>query len=609
VESGARILSRSRLVALGVAVATFVAFFPALGAGFVTWDDDRNFLGNPSYRGLGAAQLHWMWTTFHMGHYVPVSWMTLGLDYVVWGMDARGYHLTNLLLHTANALLFFFIARRLYALVGVASADSRGIRAEIPAALAVLFFAIHPLRVESVAWITERRDVLSEFFFLLSVVTYLRATERESRSGKSYWASVVLFVCALLSKATAMSLPVVLAILNVYPLQRLRAPWRSAQAKRVYRELAPFVVLAALIVPLTLAALTRPAQLSLPSKIAVSMYGIAFYLWKTIAPTDLAPLYPMPEHVDPLAIVYLTSAGIVIALCVVFWMLRRRWPGLATAWLAFLVILLPMLGAVQNGPQLVADRYTYHPSPALALMFGAIVAPAWRLPRVRIALASSVCATLGMLTFDQTRIWHDSESLWSHDVRLQPESSIAQLSLARELMKRADYNQAVVHYDEAVRLDPNYAEGHNNYGVALAAVNRPAEAIDQYRAAIALQPTYDEAYTNWGIALTQLGEVAQAIERYQQAIALNPSNATAHTNWGNALVRLGRPADALDHYRAAVAVRPDLAEAHLNWGVALARLRQYPAAVTHFRDALRLDPTNTDAQQYLDRAMQLSQGR
>ena len=608
VEPGAWILSRTRSVPLALAIVTFVAFLPALNADFVAWDDDRNFLGNPDYRGLGAPQLRWMWSTFHMGHYVPFTWMTLGLDYTIWGMNPMGYHLTNVLLHAANAVVLYFVARRLFAAAGLTGSDA-GVSSELPAVVAVLFFAIHPLRVESVAWITERRDVLSELFFLLAVLTYLRAVEREPRAASWYWSSVVLFLVALLSKATAMTLPLVLAVLNVYPLRRIRDGWLGAPSRRVYAELLPYLALSAIAVPVTLAALTQPAQLGLAGKIAVSFYSLAFYLWKTIAPVRLAALYPMPAHVQPAGTVYVASGLLVIALCVIAWGVRRRFPAATVAWVAFLVLILPMLGAVQNGPQIAADRYTYHASPALALLLGAAATLGHMSRRRRLGVITTVLFTLGMLTWEQTKVWRDSESLWAHDVRLQPESSIAQLSLATQLMKRGAFDQAAAHYAEAVRLDPDYAEGHNNFGVALARSGRTAEAIEQYKLAASLQPANDETHTNWGIALAELGLVDQAVQQYQQAIALNPRNVAAHTNWGNALVRLGRPSEAIDHYGAALQIQSDDADAHLNLGVALALLHRYAEAAEQFRAVLRIDPSNGDAQTYLDRAMQLSQGR
>jgi len=612
-EGGRRVAHR--LIPLFVALFTFIAFLPALRATFVTWDDDRNFLDNLAYRGLGWPQLRWMWTTFHMGHYVPLSWMTLGLDYTLWGMNAAGYHLTNLLLHTANAVIAYFLARRVLILSTAVPAESRALSTSLAAAFAALFFAIHPLRVESVAWVTERRDVLSELFYLSSVLLYLRAKERPEKR-QWYWLSVGLFACALLSKATAVTLPAVLLLLNVYPLRRLgrAVAWWRAAARRVYRELAPFALLAAAIAPLTIFALSPPKQLTFAEKMAVSAYSLALYLWKTIVPTGLSPLYPMPTAIDAGAPVFVVSYLVIIALLVIVWLARRRLPALLAGCIAFLVIILPMLGVVQNGPQIAADRYTYHSALVLGLLgVSGILALARRHlrtnagPSLRLitVVTCGLLAVLGVLTWKQAMIWQDSQTLWAHVVRLEPRSSIAHLSLANELVKQDRVADAIPHYEQSVALDPDYAEGHNNLGVALVKVGRVEEAIAQYQRAIALKPAYDEAHNNWGIALARRGDLEGAIVHYQQALALNPRRADAQTNWGNALVRLGRPSDAIAHYVVASRIKPDDADVELNWGVALARQGKLSEAIAHFQRALVLNPAQAEAKAYLERATEL----
>src|SRR5207245_6222931 len=279
-----------------VALVTRAAFQPTLHNQFVNWDDDVNFLDNPHYRGLGGAHLRWMWTTFHMAHYIPLTWMTLGMDYVLWGMNPVGYHLTSLLLHVTSAVVFFFLARRLLTLA-LPLASGRGHALTVSAGFAALVFAIHPLRVESVAWATERRDVLSGLFYLLTLLSYLGACERGARGRRSYWLSVALCACPLPPKSMAVSLPVVLLILEVYPLRRLGGSlgWASASARRVYVEKIPFVLLAAaasalaLLAQLSSRAMVSVAHLSALDRLAVSAYGLSFYLWKTVVPLNLSP--------------------------------------------------------------------------------------------------------------------------------------------------------------------------------------------------------------------------------------------------------------------------------------------------------------------------------
>src|SRR5437879_3210461 len=331
-----------------VALLTLAAFLPALQNQFVRWDDDENFLDNLQYRGLGWMRLRWMWTTFHMDHCAPLTWMTLGLDHVLWGMNPLGYHLTSLLLHAANAAVFYVVVLRILTLAVPRLAD-RGRALAASAGFTALVFAIHPQRVESVVWVTERRDVLSGLFYLLTILVYLRACAPEAPGRRSYWLSVALFGCALLSKSMAVSLPIVLLILDVYPLRRLGGPlgWWSEPARRVYVEKIPFVLLAAAASALAVRAqvllhsMAPLDQLSVPARLAVSAYGLSFYLWKMLVPSNLSPLYERPLAVDPLAMPFILSYGVVLAITAIALALRRRVPGLSASWSAYVVALLP----------------------------------------------------------------------------------------------------------------------------------------------------------------------------------------------------------------------------------------------------------------------------
>ena len=611
---------------------TFIAFLPVLGNGFVNWDDEKNFLNNPHYRGLGLSQLAWMWTTFHLGHYVPLSWMTLGLDYSVWGMKPAGYHLTNLLLHTANAVILSFVARRVLRLASTEpeQVEPRGVEALIvtaTAGFAALLFAVHPLRVESVAWVTERRDVLSLFFYLLSVLTYLRAHDagkqpashpaeagaNESATEGSlsigdhrfYWASVALFVGALLSKATAMTLPAVLAILNVYPLKRVggAAGWWSAQARRVYVELIPFALATAGTVVLSIVALQPPSQLGAGAKLAVSAYSLSFYFWKTIAPLRLSPLYEMPQSITPWAAEYVVSYGVVMAGAGVAWAVRRRRPGVTAALAAFVVMILPMLGVVQNGPQIAADRYTYYAGCAAAILIAAgVVSLGRRYHLATTGVGVAIVIVLAALAWRQTNVWHDSDALWAQVLAVDDESSIGHSAMANLLYKQDKVEEAIAHSRRSIAIAPNFAEAHNDLGVGFARQGRIPEAIEQYQQALMLKPSYDEAENNLGVVSVHEGQLDEAIDRYRRALAVNPDNADAQVNWGNVLVRLGRPAEAIDHYREALRIRPDHADAHHNWGVALAQQGKYAEAIEQFRQALDINPGHVEAKDYLERA-------
>ena len=292
-----------------VAVLTFLAFLPTLDNGFVDWDDISNLGDNESYRGIGRTQIAWMFTTFHMGHYIPLTWLTFGLDYAVWGMDPFGYHLTNLVLHAANAALVYWIAVWLLTLA-VPGLSSEWLGLRLTAMTAALLFSLHPLRVESVAWATERRDVLCGFFYLLAILAYLRACEAQSASARGrrlwYGAAVAAFAISLLSKSMAVSLPVVLLLLDIYPLRRLtldRAILKEPRQRLVLAEKIPFVILSAAAAVAAVVAVRRGAllapmsELGIVERVTLATFSLAFYLWKMLAPVNLSPLYEMPDSI------------------------------------------------------------------------------------------------------------------------------------------------------------------------------------------------------------------------------------------------------------------------------------------------------------------------
>src|SRR2546422_618954 len=535
------------VIPLVIAFSTFAAFLPALQNQFVSWDDAENFLDNPHYRGLGWTHLRWMWTT-HLGHYIPLTWMTLGLDYLLWGMNPVGYHLTSLLLHAANAVVFFFVVRRLLtrALPGP---SEHGYALAVSSGVAALVFAIHPLRVESVVWVTERRDVLSGLFYLLTILLYLRAREREERGRGWYWLSVAAFVCALFSKSMVVNLPVVLLILDVYPLRRLGGAvgWLSESARRVYVEKIPFVLLAAAASAIALWAqlshdtMVSVVQLSAPGRLAVSVYGLSFYLWKTVAPVNLSPLYELPPTVNPWAPPFLLSYGLVATITAIVLAFRRRVPGLPAAWVVYIVVLLPVLGIFQSGPQIAADRYTYLAGLGWAILAGAGLLSSWsRLPLLLIGLVVFIPVGLGTLTWNQVHVWHDSKTLWAHALAIDPNSSVAHNNLGEALAQQGNLAEAIEHYRQALNIKPDHADAHYNLGGALAQQGKLADAIHHYQRALQITPDDADAHIHWGLALAQQGRLAEAIEHYRQALRINPGHADAPSNLLNAIRGLDR---------------------------------------------------------------------
>jgi tetratricopeptide (TPR) repeat protein len=571
-----------------VGVVTFLAFLPVLQADFVTWDDNRNFTGNPEYRGLGWTQLKWMWTTTLMGHYIPISWMTLGADYVLWGMNARGYHLTNLVLHCAATIALYFVIVRL-----LESHQPTSPRLPIAAAAGALLFGVHPLRVESVAWITERRDALSLLLMLVSILLYLE----HRRSGRSahYAGALATFVFALLAKASVVTLPAVLLVLEVYPLRALRGI-SDPESRRVWRRLAPFFALSALAGVLSLLVLHPPRQLGLVGKVAVSAFSLRFYVEKTLLPLSLSPLYPLPKQIDPAAPKFLVSYLSVIALIGFTWLARRRWPAVSASLAAAALLVLPLLGVVQNGPQLAADRYTYHAAIALSIL------PALALLRYDArwlqVLTGVAIVILAMATARQSGYWKNSEALWTRVVSVDSTSDVAQVAMGDVRVAQGRLEEALQFYARAVRLDPDYPEGHNNLGSLLARTGRLEDAIEHYQTALRLKPAYPEAELNWGVALARLDRTEEALTHYARALTLDSSVKDAHLQVGNALLRLGRRGEAMKEYEAELRSHPRNAVAYLNWGVALAQDGRFAAAVERFDTALAIDPRLTEAADY-----------
>jgi tetratricopeptide (TPR) repeat protein len=315
----------------------------------------------------------------------------------------------------------------------------------------------------------------------------------------------------------------------------------------------------------------------------------------------------MPRVIDPFDARFVAAYVTVVVFACVLLFARRAHRGVLVALLAFLALVLPMLGLVQNGPQIAADRYTYHAAPALALLAGGIFLVVGARLVTTLAVGAALVVTLsGALTWRQTTVWADSNSLWQHVVDEEPQSSIGHSSLASLFFEQNRVTEAADQSALALGLDSSSASAHNAVGMSLALQGHPVEAIAQYQRAIELSPLDDQAENNWGITLARQGDAEGAIQHYQRALFLNPDNASAQVNWGNALVRLNRFADAIPHYREALEIQPNNADAHHNWGVALARQGLYGEAVDQFRAALNINPSHAEARDYLQKASALA---
>jgi len=536
-----------RVLPITVALLTLIAFLPALHNDFVNWDDETNFIENEAYRGLGAAQIHWMWTSHLLGRYIPITWMTLGLDYSIWGMEPLGYHLTNIVWHAANAVLFYFLACLLFK--WAIPEPSETIRNRIPLAafFAALVFAIHPLRVESVAWITERRDVVSGFFYLAAILVYVHGVRNSTERGlapRNYWACFALFLLGILSKEIVVTLPAILLILDVYPLGRLRAnpaSWFSREAAPVWLEKLPFFAISladsalALYIGHQEKVTASMAALHTLYRIAISVYGLAFYLWKTVLPFHLSPFYALtPHRIDIRALPLQLSIVVVVWIIAAAFLFRSRFPAIPAAALAYGVTLIPVLGFFHNGRQIVADRYSYLACLGFALLAGAFlllfdqpIAAALR-NGASIALFAIV-TLLGFLTWRQSAVWQDSTTLWTYANSADP-SYMSFNNLGLAYVHQGNTIAAIEQFRYSIQMDPRFEFSHTNLGGAMLQLHEWDDAENEFHIALAQKPDLVNAHTGLGYVLMEKGKLDQAIQEFETSIAIDPTYKPAQDN-------------------------------------------------------------------------------
>lgn len=510
-------------------VAASAAFHAVLQNDFVNWGDHADLVNNPNFRGLDANRLVWMFTTIQMGHYQPLSWLTFAGDYLVWGMNPAGYHLGSLVWHVLCSVAVFDLLCVLLRLPQHGAAPDSTYRVEWFALLAAMLFSLHPLRVETVAWATERRGALSGLFFVLAVSFYLRYVLRRRRAARmagglrtpprafesatrAYRFSVIAFALSLLAKEFGVTLPAVLLILDAFPLRRLRGARRRLARRLVplLREKAPYIGLSALgCLIAALSSLQSQVALSLgeygfSNRVAQAAYALMLYLSKTVWPAGLSPIYEIPAAMNPADPLFLGSAAGIVLLSGALWLLRRRLPALLAAWACVVVILLPVLGLFQTGRQLAADRYTYLPAIAFSALIAGGLASAAR--RVRPAAAApgavvSVTILLVLIVFawrtdQQCRVWRNSETLWTHALRVQPESSVAATNLGLVRVQQERLDEGITLLQRAIRLDPRSAEAHNNCGIALAKQGDLNAAIEHFEAGLRIKPEHPGLWGN-----------------------------------------------------------------------------------------------------------------
>jgi Flp pilus assembly protein TadD len=626
--------SRVSLLCLAVALLTTAAFLPSVHNGFVNYDDNDYVTANLAVqRGLTADGFAWAFRSTAASNWHPLTWISHMLDCQLYGLKPWGHHFTSVLLHALNTSLLFLL------LLKLTSAKWRSL-------VVALLFGLHPLRVESVAWVAERKDVLSGLFFMLTLLAYTgyarKQGEEQSRKrgegrGKSqgsvlgspsslssltspalYILALVLFALGLLSKPMLVTLPFVLLLLDLWPLQRLQFPLNQhlATLRQLFWEKVPFFALSAAssVVTFFVQRSAGAVAQTLPFSARVENAVVSYcrYLGKLFWPAELAVIYPHPDYWSGLLVA--GSALLLVAISAVVILQRSRRSYLLVGWLWYLGMLVPVIGLVQVGAQSMADRYTYLP------MIGVLVALVWAVHDLTkqwqsrasaynspawSALTACIVVACLVLTLKQLGFWHDGETLFQHAIAATHNNSVAHGALARALMEKAQTDEAIAQFRIAIQLNPKDTIAYNGLGNLLLQKGDVDGAIAQFQTALQHRPDDAFAHNNLGMALAGRGRMDEAIGQFEQAVKLNPGPAEFHSNLGMALLRKGRSDEALQQCREAVRLNPDFARGHRNLGVVLATKGQLDDSIVEFREALQIQPDYADAQNNLATALRL----
>ena len=602
------------IIYLFLAGISLAVFAQTIRYEFVNFDDDLYVYNAPGIQaGLTIKGIGLAFISQHARNWHPLTTLSHMLDCQLYGLNAGGHHATNIILHTIAVLLLFQVLQQMTGAVW---------KSAIVAAL----FAVHPLHVESVAWISERKDVLSAVFFLLMLGAYGRYARAPSITR--YLAVVVLFAAGLMSKPMLVSAPIVLLLLDYWPLRRFEQPSLTTGKRKIAQcnnqrqiisrlllEKIPLLILSVAACVITFILQKRAAgaipPLPLLWRVQNAFVSYAIYAWKTLWPTDLAVFYPHPN--DTLAIWEVISAIVLLlavtAAAIVF---RRQRPYLFTGWFWYLVMLVPVIGIIQVGEQGHADRYTYLPHIGLFLLAVWLAADAIGVRRSRsqfavaTALAIAIVAALAWRAFIQTSYWRNSETLWTHALAVTPDNDVAHNNLGYLCAGRGELDKAISHFESAARIRSGKRDAHYDLGSAFVQMNladdlarkgRSDEAMVHYEEAIRLQPNYADAYYNRGSVLFAKGRTDEAIADWEKTLQIQPNDADAHTGLGNALLRKGSLHEAIAHYEKALGLAPEDPHSRNNIAWVLAT-----ASDASIRDGAR-------AVGFAQEAVQLSGGR
>ena len=564
-------------------VAAGLVFGRSVAFGFVDYDDPAAVSENPFVnQGLTLRGIAWAFTHTELSSWVPLTSLSHMLDCQIFGLWAGGHHLVNILLHAATSVVLFLVLRSITGSLW---------RCALVAAL----FALHPLRVESVAWITERKDVLSGFFFVLTLGAYALWARQPDRGR--VWVFVFLTL-GLLSKAMLITTPFVLLLLDYWPLQRsVRLPW-----SRLVKEKIPLLLLClgAAIAQILVDRSTTLLVENIPfaPRIANAVVATATYIVQLFWPENLAVFYPFPmQGVDVFTLLASCVLLIGVSLAAHHW--RRQAPWFAMGWLWYLVMLAPVLGFIQVGESSHADRYTY------LSQIGLYVITAWALgvwcahhqQRRVLAAGFSILAlaALSVAAFHQTGFWKDTETLWQRALAFTPNNDTAHYNIGVSRLRDGRLDEAILHFEKALEANPRYADAHINLGRVLLQQGKPQEAASHYHKALDIRPGFAEARYNLGLVLAQMGKMDDAIAQYQKALEIQPAYFDARNNLGSALLQAGKVDEAIKQYQVALRIAPGSAKAHNNLAAALVQKKRLAEAVTHYQKVLEVEPDHQKA--------------
>ncbi len=560
-------------------------FLPILKNGFINYDDPIYVTQNVQVNdGLTWKNLGWAFYGTDGGIWLPLTWFSHMLDCQIYGLKPWGHHLTSVLLHATNAVLVFLLFHRLTGATW---------RSFVLAAL----FGLHPLRVESVAWVAERKDVLSTTFgvaALLAYVGYTRKIREKSPSTKNYLWALILFALGLMAKPMLVTLPFIFLLLDYWPLKRLES---KKDIRPLLVEKWPFFVImflasiVAVIAQKHEHAVVNLNHLPFSDRIENAAVSYARYIGKLFWPENLAIYYPRPDH-WPLPVV-LSAAAILFAISVLFIWQRTRRPYLLVGWLWFLGTLVPVIGLLQVGQQAMADRYTYIPQIGLllCLVWGACE---WtnalkQQTFIRTAMATASILACASLTYHEIGWWHDSETLFKHALAVTDKNVVAHNNLGDALLEKKQFDDAIIQYRQSIEIEPN-AANYLSLGDAFSAQGQLDEAIIQFQNALTVNSNYALAHFNLANSLLQKGRTDDAIIHYKKTLELKPDYADAHINLGNALMKLGRADDAEFQYQKALEINPREAKAQSNLASVLLQKGQIAEAINHYEEALKIEP-------------------